>query len=90
MIIKACLLLLKGLLSLFLLPLRIITFPAAVATVFAQLLLLLVQGADFVGAFMHTSYIGSLLAFVLSVSVFMSGYRLVMWILRKIPFLNIH
>lgn len=89
MIINLCLLLIKGLLTLFLAPLRLITFPSSVATVFARIITVLTEGADFCGAFMHTQYIGALLAFVISVAAFMNGYRLVMWILRKIPFLNI-
>lgn len=90
MIINACLMIVKGVLTLLLLPLRIITFPAAVASVFANFISVLVSGAAFCSAFMHTAYIGSLLAFVFSVSAFVNGYRLIMWALKKIPFLNIH
>lgn len=89
MIINACLVIITAFLRLLLTPLTLITFPASVASVMARFLLILAEGTKFVSAFFHPAYVGGLLAFVVSVNLFMNGYRLIMWILRKIPFLNI-
>lgn len=89
MIINALFLLIKGLLRLLLSPLTLITFPASVASVVARFIEIIAEGSKFVSAFFHPSYVGGLLAFVISVAAFMNGYRFIMWILRKIPIFNI-
>ena len=89
MIIEGLLSLLLTLLSALLLPFRMIAFPASVANVVLQLIGYLGTGARVMKYYTHWSYISGLLAFIISMQAFVSGYHLVMWVLKKIPFLNI-
>lgn len=89
MIIEGLLSLLLTLLSALLLPFRMIAFPVSVANVVLQLIGYLGTGARVMKYYTHWSYISGLLAFIISMQAFVSGYHLIMWVLKKIPFLNI-
>ena len=79
------LLLLRALLA----PIQILSVPAGVAIVFANLTEYLIRGAQIVAAYTHFTYIGTLFGIVLLIIAFDKGYHLIFWVLRKIPFLNI-
>lgn len=89
MIINALLTVLLSLLSALLLPFRMIAFPASVANIILQLIGYIGTGARVMKYFTHWSYISGLLAFIISMQAFVSGYHLIMWCLKKIPFINI-
>lgn len=89
MIIELCLNLVAALLRVLLLPFQIAQLPATFASTFLTFSTYVIEGFRVVAAYIDTVYIGTLFSFVFSVSALMNGYRFVMWILKKIPFLNI-
>lgn len=90
MVIKALMTLVRQLLLIVLRPIKIISMPATIATVFGYVITLFASGVGIVAHYTHFEYICILLGVIISVNAFISGYRLIMWILKKIPFLNIH
>ena len=89
MIIKLCCILIHALLRAVLVPIGVALFPSEVTTIFGYVILILANGVGIVACYTHFSYIATLLGFVISINALMMGYRVVMWILKKIPFLNI-
>lgn len=89
MLIQALLVLVKTLLTGFLAGLEFVTLPASVASFFLRFIDLIASGASFVNAFIHPTYVYSLLAFLLALDACVEGYHFIMWILKKIPFFNI-
>lgn len=89
MIIYGLLELVLAVLSILFLPLKMALFPASVATVVLQILDALATGAGVMKTFCHWTYISTLLAFIIGMNVLTTGYHVIMWGLRKIPFLNI-
>lgn len=89
MIIYGLLEVVLAVLSVLFLPLRMALFPASVSTVILQIISALATGSGVMKNFCHWSYISTLLSFIIGMNVCVSGYHLIMWILRKIPFLNI-
>lgn len=89
MVIKLCCILIHAIIRLLLIPAEVIVFPAALTSIFSYVILILANGVGIVACYTHFQYIASLLGFVISVDALMTLYRLVMWILKKIPFLNI-
>lgn len=89
MLIEAVLGLFLTLFRLFLLPVQIEGFPDQVKSVLLDVILLLIRGCEVLAVYTHFSYILVLLGIVVSVSAAINVYRVVMWILKKIPFLNI-
>lgn len=89
MIVYGLLELLVGFLRVLFLPIKMAVFPVQVSGVILQLIGYLSEGSRVMKTFCDWSYISGLLAFIISMNVFTSGYALIMWILRKIPLLNI-
>ena len=89
MIVEALLGLIAWILEFVLLPLEIEELPQTFATVAASILSYIVQGVSILCAYIHPVYIGALLAFVISFNAAINAYRLVLFIVKKIPFLDI-
>lgn len=89
MLIEMLLNLVLAFLRVLLLPLRIEGLPDDVRTVFATLTAYLVDGSRVVCAYIHVTYISALLTFVIGLSALINGWRLIRWVLKKIPFLGI-
>lgn len=90
MLIEAVLGLVLQIVRLLLLPIQIDDLPDAIKEKALEAFLLIVRGGQVVAAYTHFSYLVVLLTFVLAVNALIAGYRLIMWVLKKIPFLNIH
>ena len=82
--------LLLAVLRLLLLPASTIVFPIQVSGVILQIIQYIATGAGVMKTFTDWSYISSLFAFIISLEVFTSAYHVVMWVLKKVPFINIH
>ena len=89
MLINALLNLLLLLLRALLLPLKLVTFPVQVGAVILNIIAAFADGAAIVNAYVDEVYLGVLFGFVLSVIALVNGYRLIRWVLKKIPFLGI-
>lgn len=89
MLIQILLNLVLALLRVLLLPFQVAALPGTVATTFLTFTAYVADGMRVVNAYIDTVYIGSLFVFIMSINVFTNGYRFVMWLLRKIPFLGI-
>lgn len=63
--------------------------PSKFATVIATAAAYIIDGIRIVNCYIDETYIAALLAFVLVLDAFILLYRVVMWVLRKIPFLSI-
>lgn len=72
-----------------LVPDQIEDLPQTFTTVLASLGVILVDGFRLINAYIDEIYIGALLVFVCAFNGVIWGYRLVMWCLRKIPFISI-
>lgn len=85
--------LLKKLVSLILSPLiALIDFPAiptGLAEYTDQFITYIKSGMGFISYFLPMSLVNALLTFVVACELFMFGYRVVMWILKKIPMLGV-
>ena len=68
---------------------QIENLPSDIQTVLATLTAYLIDGGRVICAYIHVPYILALLTFVIAMNAVMSGYRFLMWVLRKIPFLGI-
>lgn len=89
MLIQALLTFVKVLLIGFLSGLEFVTLPSSLASFFLRFIDLIASGASFVNAFIHPTYVYSLLAFLLGLDACVEGYHFILWILKKIPFFNI-
>lgn len=85
--------LLKKLVSLILSPLiALIDFPVVpdgLAAYIDKFIGYLKSAMGFVYYFLPMELVKSLISFVIAVELFMFGYHIIMWILRKIPMLGI-
>lgn len=85
--------LLKKLVGLILSPLiKLIDFPVVpdgLAEYITKFLDYIKQGMGFISYFLPMTLVKALLTFVIACELFMFGYRVVMWILKKIPMLGI-
>lgn len=70
-------------------PINIPDLPSAVNTAIEQLFYYMSSGAGLVAAYTPFSYMRSLFIVVIAVDVGISLYKVVMWILRKIPVLGV-
>lgn len=77
-------------LRLLLLPAKTIIFPVQVSAVVLQIIQYIATGAGVMKTFTHWSYISSLFAFIISLEVCTSAYHVIMWVFKKVPFINIH
>lgn len=89
MIVEFFLNLFLGLLRTVLTPAEVTHIPATFATVLSTIIAYLIDGIRVVNAFIDETYIGALLAFVVFVDGVVLAYRLLMWALKKIPFVSI-
>lgn len=89
MLIEALLNLVKWLFNLIMTGFEFVTFPASVASFALRFFEWLVTGVAFINSYIHTTYVYTLLAFLLALNAAVSAYHVVMWILKKIPFINI-
>lgn len=90
MIIYALLEIVLAVLGVLFLPIKMAVFPVSVASVVLSILDAIATGAGVMKTYCHWSYISGLLAFIIGMDVLVTGYHVIMWGLRKIPFLNIH
>lgn len=85
--------LLKKIVSLILSPLiALIDFPVVpdgLAEYTDKFIEYLHSGMGFISFFLPMTLVNALLTFVVACELFMLGYRIVMWILQKIPMLGI-
>lgn len=86
MVIKLCMDLLYAVVSLIFQGIQVLHLPPEVYSVMQAVWEYLEEGAAVVAAYTHYQYLLLLLSFVITVSAAMNGYRLIMWILRKIPY----
>lgn len=84
-LLSVVLLLVGGLFS----ALDVISIPTSVGNVLGDIALMFVQGFNIVRAYTHWNYIRILFFLVIDLEVIFFTYKVIMWILRKIPFLNI-
>lgn len=89
MLISALLSIVIWFLSLLFAPLTLLAFPQTVASVFMDGLGLILQGLRVIGAYTHLPYLLILFGLVAAFDAALWLYKIIMWILRKIPFLNI-
>lgn len=89
MILEVFMNLILAFLRLVLAPVEIVGIPATFGSVIATILVYLIDGMRILNAFIDEYYIGALLGFVFFVSAIVHAYHLLMWLLRKIPFINI-
>ena len=89
MIIYGLLEVLLAVLEVLFLPIKMALFPAAVSNIILTLISCIATGAGVMKNFCHWSYISTLLTFIIGMNVCVSGYHMIMWVLKKIPFLNI-
>lgn len=90
MIIEALLNLVVALIGVLLLPLKLASLPATVITTVEAVIAYFLDGMAIIGAYTHLGYLLSLFSVVILIDTVMLTYKVIMWILRKIPFLNIH
>lgn len=86
MIVKLLFTLVTGIIGL--IPFNIPSFPADVSTYLETFKGYIFQGIGFIKFFLPWSYIVLLLKIVLGIVIALELYKFVMWILRKIPMLN--
>lgn len=89
MIIKALLDLIYGVFSLLTAPIDIPGMPEEVSQMIATMLEYVAMGISFMGNFVNMSYLLVLFGIIVAVDVGMLLYKLVMWVIRKIPMLNV-
>lgn len=89
MIVQALLSVVLLMLNLLMIPFGLITFPSNVLSVMSSAVGYIAVGFRIVATYTHFSFLLDLFAIALSVGAFFRLYHLVMWILRKIPFLGI-
>lgn len=70
-------------------PLTLISFPSSVLSVIATAMTYITGGFRIVAFYTHFVYLLDLFAICISFDVLLRAYKVIMWILRKIPFLNI-
>lgn len=89
MIIEFFLNLVLGFFRVVLIPDHIEDLPQTLTTTLATLSVILIDGIRVINAFIDETYIAALLVFVVGFNGAITGYHVLMWVLRKIPFLGI-
>lgn len=87
--INACLAIIYGLLELLLAGLEIVTLPAKFGTVLLTIIAKLAEGMAIINVYVDSVYLGGLFAVVVSVMALFNAWRVIRWIIRKIPFFGI-
>lgn len=90
MIVHALLNIVLGFFSVLLLPLSFFEFPESVLEVIEGCIVYIGDGFRILAFYTHFFYLLDLLAIVLAVEALIKSYHFIMFILKKIPFLNIH
>lgn len=89
MIIKGLLELLYGVFAILTLPISIPEFPDSIKEVLATALDYITSGVGIVSQFFDLNYLFMLFSLFLIIEGALLVYKLVMWVLRKIPMLSI-
>lgn len=89
MVINGLLQLLMLFLRVLFTPLKILAIPAEIGALLADIIIWLVKGAGVVAYYTHFPFIMACVTFCCAVEALYFGYKVVMWILRKLPFLGI-
>lgn len=89
MIIDALISLLYSVFYILTLPIQIPSFPDTVKTFLATAIDYMSSGVAIVGQFLDMEYLFLLFSLVMLVDVALLIYKLIMWVLRKIPMLGI-
>lgn len=90
MLIEALLNLIVALLHVLFLPLQIDSLPDQISQTLLLFIGYIADGVAVVAAYTHFSYLLVLLGIVIVVNGIYFSYSVIMWILKKIPFLGIH
>ena len=89
MIIEALLNVIAGFLAVLLYPLQLAQLPDNIADIMVTLLGYLADGVAIVAAYTHFTFLVVLFEIVIAIDILYTLYIIVMWILRKIPFLGV-
>lgn len=89
MLIEAVFGVIAWILDLLLLPMDIQELPETFYTVLGTLIAKLIRGATIISNYIHGTYIVALLGFVVAFDTAILVYHVILYILRKIPFINI-
>ena len=89
MIIEALMGLVTWIIRAILIPVDIQSLPETFATVLLIFTDKMIRAATIIGTYIHGAYIVALLTFVVAFESAIVVYHVVLWILKKIPFLNI-
>lgn len=89
MIIEFFLNLILGFFRVVLIPDHIEDLPDTLTTTLATLSAILIDGIRIINAFIDETYIAALIVFVIAFNGAITAYHVIMWVLRKIPFLGI-
>ena len=90
MIVEALLGLVSWIIDILLFPLEIEELPQKVAEILLMITSFFLRAASIIAAYIDTPYILALLGFVISFNAVLALFDFIMWVLRKIPFINIH
>lgn len=90
MIVEALLGLVSWIIDILLFPLEIQELPQKFAEIMALITTYFLRAASIIAAYIDTPYILALLGFVISFNAVLAAFDFIMWVLRKIPFINIH
>ena len=90
MIIEALLGLVAWIIDALLFPLQIDSLPVRFAQVIAEFISVVVRACSIIAAYIDTAYILALLGFVISFNAAILAFDIVFFIVKKIPFINIH
>lgn len=89
MVIKLVLLVIKGLLAALLAPYALDALPAKFYEVLLVITGKLAVGFSVVNCYVDVAYISALFAVVVGVMAIVNAWRVIHWVLQKIPFLGI-
>ncbi|MBQ8921414.1 MAG: hypothetical protein IJ060_04540 [Oscillospiraceae bacterium] len=89
MIINALLRVVLVLLGILFAPLSLVALPASVSSIFLGAVGWLINGFRIIAVYTDLSYLLVLFGIVAAFDAVLWLYKIIMWILRKIPFLNI-
>lgn len=89
MIVKLLLNILYGIFSVLTLPLELPSMPLKVTEIVATVVDYLSTGVALLGTYVDMGYLLSLFGIIIIIDVNLLTYRILMWILKKIPVLGI-
>ena len=89
MIVKLLLNILYSIFSVLTLPLEFPSMPVKVVEIFATVLDYITSGIAMLGTYIDMGYLLSLFSIIVIIDFNILAYRIIMWILKKIPVLGI-